>query len=38
MPLALLLAREAVAKDPNNPDYTQVLDVALKTAAGGSGP
>jgi hypothetical protein len=32
MPLAQLLARQAVAKDSNNPDFAKVLDDALKAA------
>jgi hypothetical protein len=38
MPLALLLARMAVAKDPNNPDYAKVVDAARKATACRSGP
>ena len=33
LPLALLLAQKAVAKDPNNPDYLKVLDRALHPAS-----
>jgi hypothetical protein len=34
VPLALLLARKAVEKEPGNADYQKTLDAAIKAAAG----
>jgi len=38
VPLALLLTRKALAKDPNNPDYAELLHVALKVTTGNLDP